>query len=100
MSYIVYNKATSKILCKKDGSKYYKTEVAARAGLTRASNGARTAPAKTINKDDYAIAESSVYYSGIEKTETVINLMSGKPVVQSVNTPRCLDVSSNLYWSM
>ena len=36
----------------------------------------------------------------IEKTTTVKNLMSGKDVVQSVNTPHCCDVSSETYWAM
>jgi len=32
--------------------------------------------------------------------EEVTNLLSGKKVMQAKNTPRCCDVSSELYWSM
>ena len=101
MSYIVYNKATTKILKKKDGMSAYGSEAAAKAGLTRAATcyGIRL-PAQVSNKGDYAIAESKYFFEHIEKKETVINLMSGKPVIQSVNTPLCCDVSSETYWSM
>jgi hypothetical protein len=30
----------------------------------------------------------------------VHNLMNGAPIKQSVNTPLCLDPSSETYWSM
>jgi hypothetical protein len=101
MSYIVYNKATTKILKKKNGMNAYGSEAAAKAGLTRSATcyGIRH-PAYIRNKDDYAIAEAKHFYEHIEKKETVINLMSGKPVIQSVNTPLCCDVSSETYWSM
>ena len=35
-----------------------------------------------------------------DEVEEVVNLMSGKTVVQSVNTPWCCNVSSETYWSM
>jgi hypothetical protein len=34
------------------------------------------------------------------EVEIVQNLMSGKDVVQSINTPLCCNVSSETYWSM
>ena len=100
MSYVVYNKATTKILKKMDGMNAYRSEGAAKAGLTCAATSFIRKPARVVNKDDYAIAEAKHFYEHIEKKETVINLMSGKPVVQSVNTPLCCDVSSETYWSM
>jgi hypothetical protein len=51
-------------------------------------------------KEDFAVAEISDFRANIEKYETVTNLMSGKPVRQSVNTPLSCDVSSETYWSM
>jgi hypothetical protein len=50
-------------------------------------------------KEDFAVAELGDFRTNIEKYETVTNLMSGKPVRQSVNTPLSCDVSSETYWS-
>lgn len=99
MSYLIYNIETSKIYeVRKPGRLYGKTayasERAAKAALTREVNKGK------IVREEYAISESENYYKNIEKTEIVINLMSGKEVEQSVNTPRCCDPSSELYWSM
>jgi hypothetical protein len=46
------------------------------------------------------VAELGDFRTNIEKYETVTNLMSGKPVRQSVNTPLSCDVSSEIYWSL
>lgn len=99
MSYVIYNKETTiqyrararSVGCYKE---YWASESAAKAALTRAHRDGK------INRDDYAIAEARDFRDNIEKTETVINLMSGKEVKQGVNTPRCCDPSSELYWSM
>jgi hypothetical protein len=72
----------------------FDTERAARAGLTRAVNKG------DVVREDFAIAEYSDFYTRIEKTVTVKNLMSGQPVVQPINTPRSCDPSTELYWSM
>jgi len=98
MSYIAYNKFTTRYLTKHSGVKTklesFASYGAAQAAITReAKRGA-------INPTDFLIAEAVVFHKSIELTETVNNLMTGKPVVQSVNTPRCCDVSSELYWSM
>ncbi len=71
----------------------FATEAAAKAGATR------LAKAGKLVLEDHCVMDSKEF-SKIEKTETVINLMSGKEVVQSVNTPLCCDVSSETYWSM
>jgi hypothetical protein len=70
-----------------------------------ASEGAAKACATRLAKagklvlNDHCVMED-VDFAKIEKTEVVQNLMTGTDAVQSVNTPRCLDVSSETYWSM
>ncbi len=72
----------------------YATETAAKAGFTRLEKKG------VVNLKEFAIAEYNDFVANIEKTEEVTNMMSGKKVRQSVNTPRCCDVSSELHWSM
>jgi hypothetical protein len=94
MTYIVYNKETTKtIRAKAYGKEYYATEAAAKAFLTRMVK-------MGYRKEDFAVAELGDFRTNIEKYETVTNLMSGKPVRQSVNTPLSCDVSSETYWSL
>jgi hypothetical protein len=71
----------------------FATEGAAKACATRLSKAGK------LELNNHAVMEECEF-ARIEKKETVINLMSGKPVVQSVNTPLCCDVSSETYWSM
>ena len=105
MSYVIYNTESTRYLKYHPGVKtnieHFSTEAAAKAALTREiKNTANQALAMRINRNDFAIVESGVFYATIEKTVPVKNLMTGALVQQSVNTPRCCDVSSNLYWSM
>ena len=94
MAYIVYNKETTKtIRAKAYGKEYYATEAAAKAFLTRMVK-------MGYRKEDFAVAEIGDFRANIEKYENVTNLMSGKQVRQSVNTPLSCDVSSETYWSM
>ena len=94
MAYVVYNKETTKtIRAKAYGKEYYATEAAAKAFLTRMVK-------MGYRKEDFAVAEIGDFRENIEKYENVTNLMSGKPVRQSVNTPLSCDVSSETYWSM
>ncbi len=94
MTYVVYNKETTKTMrAKAYGKEYYATEAAAKAFLTRMVK-------MGYRKEDFAVAELGDFRTNIEKYETVTNLMSGKPVRQSVNTPVSCDVSSETYWSM
>lgn len=71
----------------------YADEGSAKAAMTRLTKAGKIDPSK------HSIMEMSEFKK-IEKTETVISLMSGTPVVQSVNTPRSCDPSTELYWSM
>ena len=96
--YVVYHKPTTLRLDKlnsKTKKEYFDTMQAARAALTRACN-----KDVTLIKDTFDICPSKYFYDIVEKQEVVQNLMSGKDVYQGVNTPRCLDVSSELYWCM
>jgi hypothetical protein len=94
MAYVVYNKETTKtIRAKAYGKEYYATEAAAKAFLTRMVK-------MGYRKEDFAVAEIGNFRANIEKYENVTNLMSGKQVRQSVNTPLSCDVSSETYWSM
>jgi hypothetical protein len=94
MAYVVYNKETTKtIRAKAYGKEYYATEAAAKAFLTRMVK-------MGYRKEDFAVAELGDFRTNVEKYEMVTNLMSGKQVRQSVNTPLSCDVSSETYWSM
>ena len=100
MSFVIYNKETTRLLNKKNGSPNFSSEGAAKAWLTRASTSFIRKPAEVDNKDDYLIADAEVFYATIEKYIVVQNLMSGADVRQRVNTPRCCSVASEQYWSM
>ena len=98
--YVIYHKETTRLLTNPRmhsllAKKIYKTERAPKTGLTILSNRN-----ESITKSDYAIAEFNDFKINIEKTEVVKNLMSGKDVTQSVNTPHCCDPSTESYWSM
>ena len=98
----VYDKRSSAVV------KSYKTHPAAQAAITRAHNKYVRhfpyVPGSNVEEDDplswMAAAEASYYHLMIERKKTVKNLMTGKDVEISVNTPRSCDPSSELYWSM
>ena len=103
MSYVIYNKETTKLFSIPARSAgMWKDSFGSKGAATRAFNAA--VRKEKINADEYAIAESREFYTNIEKKETVsfINPHSGErcEVTQSVNTPRCCDPSSELYWTM
>lgn len=89
--FVVYNKATT-VIVKSKRHDSFKSLGAAKAHLTRMGKmGYRV--------ENHAVSEE-VAFRNIEKTEERTNLMSGKKFTLSVNTPRCCDPSSELYWSM
>lgn len=94
--YIIYDKNSTKIVrimrngCWQEAR--YETEAAAKGAVTRLKKLGKHTPDMVIDTVEN--------FDKVEKYETVTNLMSGKPVRQRVNTPRCCDVSSELYWSM
>jgi hypothetical protein len=98
MSFVVYDKVSTLRLDRLTGTymkEYYSTEAAAKAALTRAKKAD-----DNLARYDFLIAPYAEFYKNIEKLETCTNLMSGKPFQQGVNTPLCLDPSSETYWSM
>ena len=96
MGYIIYNIKTTRILLGRNGRSVWQTETAAKAGRTRilGSNP------QLGTAGDYAIITIRDYYADVEGKETVKNLMTGKDVVQSVNTPHSCDPSCETFWSM
>lgn len=97
MGFRAYNVTTTRYLCShpnvKTNMEWFATAASAKAAITREhKRGA-------INAASFAVA-STDDFAKFEKTVTVKNLMSGKDVVQSVNTPRVCDPSSELYWSV
>ena len=92
--FIIYNKKTTQLLHGSLHYNSYKTRGAARAIRTKLSKAGK------IVKSHYKIMDESKFRSTIEKQETRINLMSGLPFTQPVNTPLCCDPSSETYWSM
>jgi len=97
MGYRAYNVATTRYLCNHPGVKtnkeWFASAAAAKSAITREHNRG------AIHAASFAVA-SCDDFTKLEKTETVKNLMSGKDVVQSVNTPLCCDPSSETYWSI
>jgi hypothetical protein len=100
MSYTVFHKDTTRILRNHPGVKtdrrHFATEAAAKAALTRAVKDTAS-KLQPILREDF-IVSSYENFRDVEKTEVVKNLMSGKDVIQSVNTELCLDPSSETYW--
>lgn len=99
MSFVVYNVKTTKLLRMPSGGvgcykETYATVAAAKAALTRAVKKGKA------QFNEYGIAELGEFRNKIEKTETKRNLLTGEEFTQPVNTPRCCDPSSELYWSM
>jgi hypothetical protein len=93
--YVIYHKDTSQFLRVKRAGYWqdatFATAGAAKACMTRLAKAGKAVP------PEYLIGPIG---SVPEKTRIVKNLMSGKGVAIPVNTPRCCDPSSELYWSM
>ena len=85
-----------------DHRQSYKTMAAAKAALTRMSKRYRADLLDSVNDPQfrYAIAEADYFHKSIEKSRTTSNMMSGKPMVEPVNTPNYMSPSSEAYWSM
>ena len=116
MSYVIYNKETTKTLLAPARSvrcyvEYYKTERAAKAALTRLENKGMLGEKCEVNREtfettrtpytreDFAIAEINDFRQNIEKKETRTNIISGKEFEVSVNTPYTQTPESETYWS-
>lgn len=86
MAYIVYNIATSRI------EYTYNNATVAKRQMTRLNNRA--------GEVKFAVTDGVTYYANIEKTVEKINMMTGLPYMESVNTPNYCSPSSESYWSM
>ena len=109
--FYVYEKSSTYIMGKMntrtgevrpDHRQSYKTMAAAKAALTRMSKRYRADLLETVNDPvfRYGIAEANYFHKSIEKSRTTSNMMSGKPIVEPVNTPNYMSPSSEAYWSM
>ncbi len=85
-----------------DHRQSYKTMAAAKAALTRMSKRYRADLLESVNDPvfRYGIAEADYFHKSIEKSRKTSNMMSGKPMVEPVNTPNYMSPSSEAYWSM
>jgi len=101
MSYVIYHVETTKLLRTPSGGvgcfrETWESRSAALAALTRALKKGKLTEKEV---SEYRV-NTETEFRKIEKTHLVRNLMTGEMVKQGVNTPRCCDVSSELYWSM
>jgi len=99
MSYVIYEKSTTYIFYadrKRWYNATYETMAAAKAAMTRSIKKG------TIkNPDEYAIADKAEFHNSIEKKVVKKNLISGEEMEpMGVNTPGCIDPSTETYWSM
>jgi len=113
MSFVIYNKNTTLILCDRPSwqNQDYATKQAASAALTRIEKKLKEKPdcsmarwsvfeGKPFDRSIFAIAESTEFYKTIEKKETKRNLLSNREFTQGVNTPAYLDPSTETYHCM
>ena len=101
-TYIMGNVNTRTGEVRPDHRQSYKTMAAAKAALTRMSKRYRADLLETVNDPvfRYGIAEADYFHKSIEKSRKTSNMMSGKPIVEPVNTPNYMSPSSEAYWSM
>jgi hypothetical protein len=107
--YYIYEKSSTYIMGKTgsdgvtrpDHRKSYATLGAAKAALTRITKAENLLPTDPNYAEfRYGIAASAFFHQNIEKSRTTTNMMSGKPIVEPVNTPGYMSPSSEAYWSM
>jgi hypothetical protein len=90
MIYVVYNVETSARIKNKGGTEYFDSK----RGATRCKNDAMKNP-KNEGKT-FEVTDADNYIKNVEQTREVTNLMTGKKVLESVNTP--CSVGSESYW--
>jgi len=99
--YVIFDSVTTKLVrLMRDGywqDAKYKTEAAAKAGLTRLKDRNTSLGGQDLSNATIDTVEN---FDKVEKYEVVTNLMSGLPVRQRVNTPRSCDPSTETYWSL
>lgn len=100
MSYVVYEKASTKRIDNLNGGPRdrtsFATEAAAKAARTRFLKAQMV-----YGPDDILIADSDRFYAEIEKEEKGVSGQDGRtPVTVRANTPYCCDPRTERYWSM
>lgn len=86
MEYVVYHKASTKIL------KVFNAKASAKRSATCMNRKAGDVY--------YTFADRETYERRVVTRKTVKNLLTGQDVEIDSNTPRCCDPSSETYWSM
>ena len=102
MSYVIYDKESTKTLLTPARSvgcytEFYKSASAARAALTRLAKAGKLG-ANSI-KDDFAIAEVIDFRANIEKTVTRQNAITGEDFQESINANYATSPASENYWT-
>jgi hypothetical protein len=96
MSYVVFEKATTRFAGKK--AKYnepiFETIAAAK------SHVARLVKSGKYQAEDLAVADYSYFHDEIEAIVERTNIMSGKTFYERINVPYYCSPSSETYWSM
>lgn len=88
MTYVVFNTDSTALVRRANGLETFKTAAAAKSHITRYLDGTK-----------YTVAAAADYYGKIEATVERINMMSGLPYRESVNTPNYMSPASESYWS-
>jgi len=88
MTYVVFNTDTTVLM----DQRQHKTERAAKMALTRAVNQGH------FRREDMTIATYSDFKL-VEKSHVVKHALTGKDVVEAVNTPYHCSVASESYWA-
>lgn len=94
MSFVIYNKDTTRILRKHWYDKPYETQAAAKAGLTRAVKKG------DVKREDFDISPAKEFFEHIEKKEIRHGIVhaAGKEFEVGVNTPWTTGPWSETYW--
>ena len=88
-AYVIYHRETTLLARRANGDEYFATEAAARRHRTR-----------YLNDQDYLISEAVEFHDNIEKKVERVNIMTGQPYMESVNTPNYMSPASEAYWAM
>lgn len=92
-SYVVYEKDSTIILKNASGSNNFRSASIARAHITRLVKSGK------YTRDQLEVEDYMIFVTTIEKKHMVKNLITGKMVEESVNTPYCCSVASATYWA-
>ena len=103
MTYVVYNKDTTRLLHFYDlglDKEYFATEAAAKGALTRAMKNTKIVEA-ALTKDDFRIADRNRFFESIERKEVRKGVVhaAGQDFEVGVNTPWTSGPWSETYFS-